>query len=68
MIKAYLTPQQLSLQLIEPHNHCVNAAERAIQTSKNWFIGALGTTDTNFLIQLWDDLAPQVQDSINLFR
>jgi hypothetical protein len=29
-IKAYLTPQQVMLQLFEPHNHRVNAAERAI--------------------------------------
>ena len=34
VIKAYLTPQQVSLQLIKPHNHHVNAAERAIQTFK----------------------------------
>ncbi len=35
VIKAYLTPQQVSLQLVEPHNHCVNVAERAIQKFKN---------------------------------
>jgi hypothetical protein len=68
MIKAYLTPHEVSLQLVEPHNHRVNAAERAIQTFKNRFIGALGTTDTDFPIQLWDKLTPQVQDSINLLR
>jgi hypothetical protein len=43
-------------------------AERAIQTFKNRFIGALGTTNSEFLVQLWDELAPQVQDSINLLR
>jgi hypothetical protein len=26
-IKAYLTPQQVTLQLVEPHNHRVNAPE-----------------------------------------
>ena len=68
VIKAYLTPQKVSLQLVEPHNHRVNAAERAIQTFKNRFIGALGTTNADFPIQLWDKLTPQVQDSINLLR
>ncbi len=68
MIKAYLTPQQVSLQLVQLHNHRVNAAERAMQTFKNWFIGALGTTDANFPIQLWDKLAPQMQDFINLLQ
>jgi hypothetical protein len=65
---AYLKPQDITLQLMEPHNHHVNAAERAIQTFKNRFIGALGTTDVDFPIQLWDKLSPQVQDSINLLR
>jgi hypothetical protein len=67
-IKAYLTPQQVTLQLVEPHNHRVNAAERAIQTFKNRFIDSLGTTDSEFPVQLWDKLAPQVQDCINLIR
>jgi hypothetical protein len=67
-IKAYLTPQQVMLQLVEPHNCWINATEQAIQTSKNRFIGTLGTTDSKFPIQLWDKLAPQVQDCINLFR
>jgi hypothetical protein len=47
-IKAYLTPQQVMLQLAEPHTHRVNAAELAIQTCKNRFIGTLGTTDSEF--------------------
>ena len=68
VIKAYLTTQQVSLQLVEPHNHRVNAAERAIQTFKNRFIRALGTTDADFPIQLWDKLTSQVQDSINLLQ
>ena len=67
-IKEYLLTQQCALQLVEPHNHRVNAAERAIQTFKNRFIAALGTTDSEFPVQLWDKMAPQVQDSINLLR
>jgi hypothetical protein len=34
-IKSYLTPQQCCLQLVEPGNHRINAAEQAIQTFKN---------------------------------
>jgi hypothetical protein len=34
VIEAYLTPQQVGLQLVEPHNHHINAAKRAIQTFK----------------------------------
>jgi hypothetical protein len=67
-IKSYLTLQQCHLQLVKPGNQWVDAAECAIQTFKNCFIGALGSTDVDFPIQLWDKLAPQVQDSINLLR
>ncbi len=53
-IKALITEQQCKLQLVEPHNHRMNAAERAIQTFKDAFIAALATTDSDFPLQLWD--------------
>jgi hypothetical protein len=53
---------------VEPHNHHVNAAERVIQTFKDAFIAALATTDRDFPLQLWDWLAPQIQDTLNLLR
>ncbi len=43
-------------------------AERAIQTFKAHFINALATTDSNFLLQLWDQLTPQVETTLNMFR
>jgi hypothetical protein len=51
-IKEYLVMQRCKLHLVEPHNRQVNAAERAIQTFKNRFIGALGTTDNEFPVQI----------------
>jgi hypothetical protein len=47
-LKKILTDNECKLQLVEPHNHRVNAAERAIQTFKDAFIVALATTDSNF--------------------
>ena len=67
-IKKFLTKKECDLQLVGPHNHHINAAERAIQTFKDAFIAALATTDRDFLLQLWDKLAPQVQDTLNLLR
>jgi hypothetical protein len=67
-IKKFLTQKECNLQLVEPHNHHANAAERAIQTFKDTSIAALGTTDRDFPLQLWDRLAPQVQDTLNLIR
>ncbi len=67
-IKKFLTKNECNLQVVEPHNHHVNAAERAIQTFKDAFIAALVTTDCDFPFQLWDKLAPQVQDTLHLIR
>jgi hypothetical protein len=65
-IKQFLTKQDCRLQLVEPHNHGVNMAEQAIQTFKNAFIAALATTDSEFLLKLWEKSTPQVQDTLNL--
>ncbi len=67
-IKKYLTEQDCKLQVVEPHNHRVNAAERAIQTFKAAFIAALATINSDFPLQLWDRLTPQVQTTLNMLR
>ena len=54
--------------LVEPNNHRVNPAERAIQTFKAHFISALATSDSNFPLQLWDRLTPQVKMTLNLLH
>ena len=68
LIKKILTKKECDLQVVEPHNHRVNTAERAIHIFKDAFIAALATTDREFPLQLWDKLAPQVQDTLNLLR
>ncbi len=67
-IKKYLTLKQCDQMLVKPHNHRVNAAEQAIQTFKAHFISALATTDSKFLLQLWDHLTPQVKSTLNMLR
>ncbi|KAL7503323.1 hypothetical protein ACHAXN_001123 [Cyclotella atomus] len=67
-IKRYIREQDAIIQLVERDNHRVNAAEQAIQTFKNHFITGLATVDKNFPIQLWDELIPQAQDTLNLLR
>ena len=51
-LKAYLKKEDCKWQFVEPTNHRVNAAERAIQTFKNHFISGLCTTDVDFPLQL----------------
>jgi hypothetical protein len=67
-IKRFLATQECDLMLVEPHNHRVNAAKRAIQTFKDHFVSALATTDSEFPLQLWDRLTPQVETTLNLMR
>ncbi len=67
-IKQILTEEECKLQLVEPHNHCINAAKRAIQTFNDAFISALATTDRDFPLQLWDKLMPQVINTLNMLR
>jgi hypothetical protein len=66
VIKSFLTPKQCHLQLVEPNNHGVNAAERTIQTFKALFISVLATINSKFPLQLWDQLPPQVKMTLNM--
>eukprot|EP00804_Cyclotella_cryptica_P023697 CCRYP_019320-RA/>CCRYP_019320-RA protein AED:0.37 eAED:0.35 QI:0/0/0/1/1/1/6/0/1607 len=67
-IKTYLTKEKTKWQFVEPNNHRVNAAERAIQTYKNHFISGLCTTDKDWPLQLWDTLTQQALITLNLLR
>jgi hypothetical protein len=65
-IKKCLILQRCKNLLVEPNNHQVNAAKRAIQTFKAYFISALATTDSEFPLQLWNRLTPQVEHTLNM--
>jgi hypothetical protein len=67
-VKKILTTNDCNLLLVEPHNHCVNAAEHAIQMLKDHFISALAITDSKFPLQLWDKLTSQVKNTLNLMQ
>ena len=51
---------------VEPHNHRVNAAERAIRTFKNHFVAGSYGTDPNFPISQWHKLLEQAALTLNL--
>jgi hypothetical protein len=48
----FLEENNCKVQLVEPHNKRLNAAERAIQTWKDAMITVLATTDSDFPLQL----------------
>ena len=58
----------MDIHLVPPHNHWVNAAERAIATFKEHFIVGLATVDKDCPLQLWDEFLPQVEPTLNLLR
>jgi hypothetical protein len=58
----------MTIQLVPPHNHCVNTAKQAIGTFKDHFIAALATVDNLCPLQLWDEFLLQVELTLNLIR
>jgi len=67
-IKKILTENDCELTLVEPRNHRVNTAKRAIQTFKDHFISALAMTNSEFPLQLWDKLTLHVETTLNLMQ
>lgn len=55
-------------QFVEPSNHRVNTAERAIQTHKNHFTSGLCSTDVDWPLQLWDQMTLQSVITMNIIR
>ncbi|KAL7533212.1 hypothetical protein ACHAWF_004382, partial [Thalassiosira exigua] len=68
LTKEFLEDEDIGLQLVEPHNHRVNAAKRAMQTFKNLFIGGISVCDEEFPTILWSRIVRQCQDACNLLR
>ena len=57
-IKTYVAEQNTTIQLVEPHNHRVNAAEVAVKTAKYHFIAALAIEAPECPLQLWCSFLP----------
>ena len=67
-LKDFLTAEKVEYQLVPPHIHRRNSAERAIQTFKNHFIAGLASTDPNFPLSNCCRLLPQAELTLNLLR
>jgi len=66
--RAHLLKHNIILELVPPGQHRRNRAERAIRTFKNHFISILAGVDPSFPANLWSDLLPQAELTINLLR
>jgi hypothetical protein len=67
-LKNFFTAHNIAYQLVPPHCHRRNAAERAIRTFKEHFVAGLSSVDPSFLIHLWDRLLPQKEITLNVLR
>jgi hypothetical protein len=59
---------QIQVNYVPPNSHRANRAERAIQTAKNHFIAGLASVDPDFPPDVWDELLPQGEITLNLLR
>ena len=57
-VKSYIQKEKDDIQLVEPYNHHVNAADSAAKTAKYHIVTGLGTADVNRLPQLWCKFLP----------
>jgi hypothetical protein len=67
-LKNFFTVNNMAYQLVTPHCHRRNAAERAIRTFKEHFVAGFSSVDPSFPMHLWDRLLPQAEITLNLLR
>ena len=67
-LKQYFENSDIQFQLVPPHTHWRNSAERAVRTFRSNFISALCTVDPHFPFYLQDSLLPQVTITLNMLR
>jgi len=63
-----MSNKELKFQLVPPHNHRQNYAEKAIGTWKDHFIAGLTSADCNFPLKLWCRITEHDDISLNLLQ
>ena len=67
-IKNFIKKEKVDIQLVKPHNHCVNAAEPAVKAAKYHIIAGLATVDITCPLRLWCKFVLQTQEIMNMVR
>ena len=65
VLKIFMREVNKKIQLVPPHIHWRNSAERAIRTFKEYFIAGLSSTHKDFLLHLWCRLIPHAILTLN---
>ena len=67
-IKNFIKKENANIQLVEPHNHRLNAADPAVKAVKYHTIAGLATVDITCPLRLWCKFVPQIQETMNMVR
>ena len=67
-LKKSILKNNQAFELVPPHQHRRNTAERAIRTFKNHPIAGIASCDPKFPIAEWDRILPQCELTLNLLR
>jgi hypothetical protein len=69
-LKNFSTANNVDYQLVPPHCHRRNAAERSIRNFKEHFVAGISSVDPTFPFpwHLWYRLLPQAEITLNLLR
>ena len=59
VLNKYFEDSDIQFQLVPPHMHWRNVAERSVRTFKNHFVAALCTVDPLLPFYLWERLFPK---------
>ena len=68
VIKGLYEWRKMEYQLVPPHIHRRNLAERAIKTFKDHLLAALAGVDATFPMHLWCRLLTQAEMTLNMLR
>jgi hypothetical protein len=63
-LKHFFTANDVDYQLVPPHCHRRDAAERTIRTFKEHFVAGLSSVYPTFPLHLWDRLLSQAENHI----
>jgi hypothetical protein len=66
--KEAIKKNEMKFQLVPPHDHRRNIAEKAIPVFKDHFVAVLCGTSENFPMQLWCRILRQAEHQLNLLR
>ena len=66
--KVAIEGNDMKYQLVPPHDHRRNVAEKAIQTFKDHLLSVLCGADNDFPLRLWCQILPQAEHQLNMLR